>query len=185
MRTARVEVCSKNLGESLQPIVLHLQPPDLSKATLRFQSQGKLQKPPQVDHAVAGMRCTSGNALLSCMKATTGSLRLMLLTANMISINEIYVRMLLLLPWPKERQSWIQNSVILMEICQLMTVQRQRQIIDLFSFCALSFSDPDIFMFCLWGPVIASASPPTIQPRWLCALLLVVQELTLAGNCLS
>lgn len=50
---------------------------------------------------------------------------------------------------------------------------------------ALSSSDPDIFMFCIWGPMTAGASPPTFQLLCLCALLLVVQELTLVGNRLS
>lgn len=63
-----------------------------------------------------------------------------------------------------------------------MTVQGQRYIVDIFSFFVLSFSESDTFMLCLWGPMIASASPPTIPPGWLCVLLLVMQELTLAGT---
>lgn len=44
MRISRVEVCKKNLGESLQVLVLYLQPPDLSMATCRSQSQGESWK---------------------------------------------------------------------------------------------------------------------------------------------
>lgn len=144
--------------------------------------RGKLQKPSEVDHAVAGMRCTSGNALLY-LKTTTNSPKMKLLTlkARSPSVKPILGSFCCFHDqW--RQQSWTQNNLILMESFQLMTVQGQRQTIDLFRFSALSISDTGIQVFLCsahggWWLLVPPLPPPSPGG--------IVQELTLVGNRLS